>query len=159
MKVRLKDISTSEGCCFSDQQLENILDLAGGDMRRAVTTLQSAHALGGPLDKEGLAELAGLPPPSVVENLWASFTTFDAMRLGVDEVTASGFSVHAVLVALSDMILNSGALSDLSKAKLAIRIAEVEKNLVDGADEYLQLMTVCCLALQCLEQSKNCSNQ
>ena len=154
MKVRLKDIATSENCTFTDQQLENILDLAGGDMRRAVTTLQSAHALGGPLDKNGLAELAGLPPPSVVEQLWASFTTFDVMRAGVEEVTASGFSVHAVLVAMSDTILTSTTLSDLSKAKLAIRIAEAEKNLVDGADEYLQLMTVCSLALQCLEDNK-----
>jgi len=159
MKLRLKDISTSEGCSFSDDQLENILDLAGGDMRRAVTTLQSAHALGGPLDKEGLAELAGLPPPSVVENLWESFTTFDSMKLGVDEVTASGFSVHAVLVALSAKILTSSALSDLGKAKLAIRIGEVEKNLVDGADEYLQLMTVCSLALTCLEESKQNNKQ
>lgn len=128
-------------------------------MRRAVTTLQSAHALGGPLDKDELAELAGLPPPSVVEHLWASFTTFDAMRLGVEEVTASGFSVHAVLVAMSDTILTLTTLSDLSKAKLAIRIAEAEKNLVDGADEYLQLMTVCSLALQCLQDSKQSNIQ
>jgi DNA polymerase III delta prime subunit len=60
MKERLNHIATQEGCVFkgadldSDQEemernlvFDAILDLSHGDMRRAVTALQSAHTLTG----------------------------------------------------------------------------------------------------------------
>jgi replication factor C subunit 2/4 len=55
---------------------------------------------------------------------------------------------------MSQLIIPSTELNELSKANLSIRVAEAEKNLVDGADEYLQLMSVCSLAMTCLEESK-----
>ena len=149
-------ISTTEGCAFSEDQLDDILTLAGGDMRRAVTTLQSAHALSvaGPLSFEDLSELAGLPPQNVVDGVWNNLTTFDKMQEAIDNVCAEGFSAQALLVSFSNKVLEDPVLTELSKAKLAIRIAEAEKNLIDGADEYLQLMTVCSLALTCMERSR-----
>ena len=156
MKERLMTISTKEGCPFSDEQLNYILDLAGGDMRRAVTTLQSAHALSvaGPLSKADLCELAGSPPTDVVDAIWANLTTFDKMQEAIDNVCAEGYSAQALLMSFLNRVLEDPVLTELSKAKLSIRIAEAEKNLIDGADEYLQLMTVCSLALSCMEQSR-----
>lgn len=155
MKERLVTISQAEQCPFSDDQLDEILNLAGGDMRRAVTTLQSAHALSvaGPLSKEDFYELAGLPPASVVDKIWSNLGSFGKMQTAVEDVCAEGFSAHSLLTALSKKALEDPVLTDLSKAKLAIRIAEAEKNLIDGADEYLQLMTVCSLALTCMAHS------
>ena len=47
-------------------------------------------------------------------------------------------------------------LSELSKSKLAIRMAEAEARMIDGADEYLQLLSVCGLGMECLiVQSSN----
>ena len=41
---------------------------------------------------------------------------------------------------ISDQIVSSDKITDLRKAKMAIKAAEVEKCLIDGADEYLQLL-------------------
>jgi replication factor C subunit 2/4 len=155
MKERLNVIGKAEKCPFDDEQIDYILEIAEGDMRRAVTTLQSAHALSaaGPVSKADLCELAGLPPSNVVDNIWSNLTSYANMQEAVENVCAEGFSAQALLVALSRKTLEEGALNDLSKAKLAICIAEAEKNLIDGADEYLQLMTVCGLALTCMEES------
>jgi len=156
MKERLVSIARDEHCPFSDDQLDTILELAHGDMRRAVTTLQSAHALSaaGPLTREDFSELAGLPPDTIVDKIWSSLTVFAEMETAVQDVVAEGFSAHSLLAALSKKVLNDTVLTDLCKARLAIRVAEAEKNLIDGADEYLQLMTVCGLALKCMEQSR-----
>lgn len=158
MKERLTAISKEEGCDFSASQLDCVLDLAGGDMRRAVTTLQSAHALSGTgdLTPEDFAELAGLPPDAVVDQIWSSLDgNFEGMQGAVDSVSAEGYSTQALLVALSQKVLKDETLTELAKAQMAIRIAEAEKNLVDGADEYLQLMTVTSLGLKCMKESKN----
>lgn len=156
MKERLVSIAAHEQCSLEDGQIDEILALAHGDMRRAVTTLQSAHALSaaGPLEHDTLAELAGIPPPTVMDNLWKSMGSFANMQSAVEHVCAEGFSASAMLTAISKKVVDDPILNDLCKAKLSIRIAEAEKNLVDGADEYLQLMTVCSLALTSFQNSQ-----
>lgn len=156
MKARLSSIATAEGCKVQDGELDFILKLCEGDMRRAVTTLQSAHALNDVVDEDALAEMAGLPPASVIDELWKAFSakSFSVMQTAVENVCADGYSAQVILQALSQRIIPSTELDELSKANLSIRIAEAEKNLVDGADEYLQLMTVCSLAMTCMEESK-----
>jgi replication factor C subunit 2/4 len=156
MKARLESIVESENCSTKEDELDYILHLCEGDMRRAVTTLQSAHALGGLVDKDALAEMAGLPPVKVVDTLWSELekNSFFTTQAAVEDVCAGGYSTVVILVALSRRVVTSQELSELSKANISIRIAEAEKNLVDGADEYLQLMTVCSLVMTCMEESK-----
>jgi len=156
MKERLLKISENEGCHFDSEQIDEILKVAQGDMRRAVTTLQSAHALSvaGPISIGDLNELAGVPPPDVVDNIWNNLTTFDKLQGAVENVCLEGYASQAILNALSKKVIVDPTLNEISKAKVSIRIAEAEKNLVDGADEYLQLMNVCSLALTCMKLSK-----
>lgn len=160
MKDRLLHIAQSENC---DEQttalLDCILDVAGGDMRRAVTTLQSVHSLSqaGAMDENTVAEIAGIPPKNVVEDLWKCLQQekFDVMRRGVEETIAAGFSAQLMLSALLNKIMDSNHLLDeLGKAEVSIRIAEAERNMIEGADEYLQLMTVCSLILSSVQRAK-----
>jgi replication factor C subunit 2/4 len=133
--------------------IDDILQVAQGDMRRAVTTLQSIHALalGGSarLDAAAVAEIAGLPPAIVVQELYQSLANsdkhFSDMQLAVEQVIAEGYSAQLLLGGLLDLVRDDNRLDDLSKADLAIRMAEAEKNMVEGADEELQLMRVCSL--------------
>ena len=155
MKNRLQDIAKAEECSIQDSQLDSILELAEGDMRRAVTTLQSVHALG-QVDDSAIAELAGLPPPAVVDELFTALQSsgFDDMKRAVEEVCAGGYSAQTLLGCLLQRFIQTPDLDELGRAKLAIRIAEAEHKMIDGADEYLQLMTVCGLALQCFQAAK-----
>ena len=186
MKDRLLTIAQAEGC--SDQELalvDDILEQADGDMRRAVTTLQSVHSLAvgttattaaadntspaaaSLITKETIAEIAGIPPSTVVESLWnalavepaAGTSSFDRMQTAVESVCADGFSAQILLTTLLPRIMKDDVLTELCKADLAIRLAEAEKNMAEGADEYLQLMTVCSLAVTCFADSRNAMKQ
>jgi replication factor C subunit 2/4 len=160
MKHRLCLIADAEGCSENVKALlDEILEHADGDMRRAVTTLQSVHSLsvgGDNVDKDSIAEIAGLPPTTVVDTLWKALvsSSFDQMQRTVDRVVAEGYSAQLLLSALLPRLVTDTVLTERSKAELAIRLAEAEKNMIEGADEYLQLMTVCSLAVTCFEQSK-----
>jgi replication factor C subunit 2/4 len=205
MKERLRFIATAEGCTVTEAQLSTVLTLSEGDMRRAVTTLQSVQALMVGMSKDEdadqkknrdtshhthnhrdtvvdetvLAELAGLPPPAVIQQLVTAMKSklFDTVKDAVQEVCANGYSAQFVLQGLLQQWVlakaatadddndsskgsknKSNDLSELSKAKLAIRMAEAEANMMDGADEYLQLMTVCGLGMECLVQQGSSSS-
>lgn len=47
MKNRMREIAGCEGIQLSEETLETILQASNGDMRKAVTFLQSAHQLSG----------------------------------------------------------------------------------------------------------------
>ena len=162
MRNRLTTIADAESCRFPDgkkgEVLDEILTLSGGDMRRAVTSLQSAHSLshGGTIEKDAIAEMAGLPPTNIVEALLKSLKSgsFNSMETEVMNVIAEGFAAQNVFMELSKAFVEMDGLDEMSKAELSIRLAEADKNLVDGADEVLQLMSVCSLALRCLGKPK-----
>ena len=168
MKERVTAIAEAEGrksknaVVVKESQIDAVLAVSGGDMRRAVTSLQSVQALlagegdtninSSEIDEAVIYELAGLPPDEVIETLYQSLllNSFDKMQSAVRNVIAEGYSVQTLLQKLLEKFIETDDLDELGRAKLAIRIAEAEDRMNDGADEYLQLMTVCGLALQCI---------
>jgi DNA polymerase III delta prime subunit len=183
----------SSSSSLQENQIDAILQVAGGDMRRAVTSLQSVHALlSGTTTPNGddpstsssssttivvnealIAELSGLPPDSVIDELYRSFTapSYDTMAQSVhDCIISNGYSVQTVLQKLlmkittpPPTLFDDGdgedgllllLLDELGRSRLAIRIAEAEYKMNEGADEYLQLMTVCGLAMQCIQEAR-----
>ena len=169
MKERLMQICQAEQCPLAENQLDTILELSEGDMRRAVQTLQSVNALtlGGNnknnqtnaliLDDAAIAELVGLPPATVVDDLVQALLEsqgiFEKVQTAVEEVCLAGYSAQTMVGCLLQRFVTLPQLDEMGRAKLAIRIAEAEHCMLDGADEYLQLMTVCGLAMQCLQSA------
>lgn len=167
MKNRLQAIAAAEDCSETEMALlDDILQQADGDMRRAVTTLQSVHCLaagGEAVTRDSLAEIAGLPPAAVVEDvLWTQALveskSFGDMQHAVEDLCLEGYAAKFLLLGLLPKVAASTTLSERHKAELAIRMAQAEKNMVEGADEFLQLMTVCSLAFSCLRQAGAASN-
>eukprot|EP00986_Skeletonema_menzelii_P000256 scaffold67_cov155-Skeletonema_menzelii.AAC.30 len=170
MKQRILYIAQEEQCRFEDDQaeevIEEILTLSQGDMRRAVTTLQSAHSLSGvvtedevkrdTIKKESIAEMAGLPPQELIDSLIVTLQTktFDDMKTEVTDIVLEGYAAEHVLSALMAKIIVMDDVTEEAKAKIAIQIAESDKNLIDGSDELLQLLMVCSRCLECLKKKR-----
>jgi replication factor C subunit 2/4 len=137
--------------------VDEILSLSQGDMRRAVTMLQSAHSLSGgrrggdKIHKDSIAEMVGLPPPALIDGLISVLRgkKFDKVREYIQDIVLEGYSAEYVLSALmAKIICLDNGISDQAKAIIAIKVAEADKNLIDGSDEMLQLLAVCSIALE-----------
>lgn len=108
MQARLLTIAAAEEAPVSDEMMSAILTVADGDMRKAVTTLQSAHQFYGKTQggKEGkcvitpdaIREMAGGVPDSVVEGLWNAMRSqaFDNLKAQCQEVEMEGYPTLAV---------------------------------------------------------------
>jgi len=179
MSARLTTIARAENCLFSlgnleteekeeSEALDEILNLSGGDMRRAVTILQSAQSLSsgssetfgideGIIRKKDIAEMAGLPPPRIIESLIDTLkdpsSNFEKMEKIVTDILLEGYSTQYIIGALFNKIklMDEEELTDGKKAEIVIKMAEVDKCLTDGADNLLQLLTVCSLILRCFK--------
>jgi replication factor C subunit 2/4 len=170
MKNRMREIAGCEGIQLTEATLEAILQASNGDMRKAVTFLQSAHQLSGGLSSispEVVIDISGKVssgdvctrsceckttriciraqvPPAVLEKLWKSMAsnTFDVLRGTVADIMYEGYALAAILSQLHDAVVGkpTAQLADVDKALICEKIAEVEQNLVDGASESLQLL-------------------
>jgi replication factor C subunit 2/4 len=179
MQQRLNYIAEQEQCSLSEAVRSKILSIAGGDMRRAVTTLQSAHMLTHSAESSSdfsdeqkrddskpsavdmnvdlIEEMAGFPPVSLIDVLWNGIESMDFATLERcvrEDILTEGFSIPSILNLVSERLISSTELSDLTKADVSIAIAEADKFLIDGADDYLQLTNVCALLMGRMAKDK-----
>lgn len=149
MLLRLRGITTAEGVEADDEALNEVLNVSGGDMRKAITFLQSTAALyGGRVTKANIIEISGhLPTADAVKILdTVKNGSFDTVRRSAQGVILSGYGINTVLEKLMDVYVADPEISPLAKARTCEKIAQAEKKLADGADEELQLLDVLELA-------------
>lgn len=142
MMTRLRSIADAEGVTAGDETLTEVLAVAGGDMRKAITFLQSAAALyGNNVTAEGVIEISGIfPDKETALTLHTVKTgTYEQGRTRAQNIIMMGYGINSVLDKLCDAFLADSEIGADAKATIAEKLATVEKRLIDGADEELQL--------------------
>merc|ERR1712216_454204 len=153
MLERLQFIAAEEGVECEEAAQVMLCETSGGDMRKAITNMQSAHRLlsSATITAAIVQDLAGTVPEDLVNELLGSLKVDDygAAATQVDAIMLTGYSAHSVLSQLLEQVVKDKDINDLQKAKAAMKAAEVEKSLTDGASEDLQLMHACSY-IQCV---------
>jgi replication factor C subunit 2/4 len=165
---RLTHIAKSEGVSYADDALPALLQTSGGDLRKAITLLQSAAKICGHTatahDDEGdemeveakqvtvsiVNEISGYVPDEEVQSLVAACrpeTTsadfgliFKQVRQRVDNLVYEGYSVGQLIVQLHEKLLTDDFLSAEQKNKISWILSDVDKRLNDGSDEHIILL-------------------
>ena len=129
MVARLEYIAATESVLLDDGALNAIMSASGGDMRKAVTFLQSAHQLSGGTQVTGnmVSDISGQVPRDVMDSIWNAMrgTSFDNLRSAVNDAVAEGYPMSAMLSQLHDDVVFKSGLSDVDKALVCEKIAQV----------------------------------
>ncbi|XP_070538431.1 replication factor C subunit 4-like [Ptychodera flava] len=149
---RLKSIAEKENVICSDEAIKALVTTSEGDLRKAITYLQSAHRL---KSEEGISEndvyeIAGIIPGTLIDELIAVCysDSYEKLEKIVKEIMAEGHSASQILSQMHDILVQKPDISDKQKSAIAERLAVIDKRLSDGAEEYLQIMDLCTLMMQ-----------
>ncbi|KAK4859304.1 hypothetical protein QYF36_003083 [Acer negundo] len=145
MSSRILHICKEEGLNLDAEALLTLSYISQGDLRRAITYLQGATRLfGSSISSNDLISVSGVIPQDVVEALFTACRSgdFDLANKEVNKIIAEGYPVSLLLSQIFDVVVEAEDISDEQKARICKRLAEADKCLVDGADEYLQLLNV-----------------
>jgi len=176
-RTRLNHIAQNEQVNVSPETVDTLIGVSDGDLRRAITYLQSASRLvcsttpPKPVTPRDIQEIAGVIPDAIVSTFLAALGVdsylpaeanpdamdidnlqvkgangYDGVRNAVRSVIRQGYSVSQMLIQIHDIIVSHPVLSDVQKSRCALIAAEVDKALIDGGDEELQLLE---FALRC----------
>ena len=187
---RLEAIAGNEGVEMEEGCATELARAADGDLRKAITFLQSAARLVAPVvptskgggkgrkrkkvedeEEEGeamdvdektsaqkqvvtkgmIAEIAGVVPETVLAPLLKAVLrplnektnpgrTFDGIREALTEIIADGWPASQVLGQVYESVVFDEKVSDRAKVGMLSVFSEVDKRLLDGADEELVVL-------------------
>mgnify|MGYP000156115734 CR=1 FL=1 len=143
--ARIKYICEQEGVKITEDGLEAIWEISGGDLRRAINMLQAAAALGGVVDEQAVYKVVGKVSPKEIRELLKLALTgkFIEARSKLRELMAYyGLSGLDILKLIHREILNPRSelgLPEEAKVELVDLAGEINFRLVEGADEEIQL--------------------
>ncbi|KAK4703196.1 hypothetical protein P7C70_g3021, partial [Phenoliferia sp. Uapishka_3] len=173
---RLKEICLKESANFnlshssssSSKALQALIKTSDGDLRRAITYLQSASRLHAadktPLTARSVQEIGGVVPDHIMariaealgveipegdiemkEDVKPGFkkSGFELVQAAVEMITREGFSATQILTQLHDLLILDPLIPARAKATIAMCLGETDKCLTDGADEEMQLLSAC----------------
>lgn len=137
----LQYIIEQEKVKMTDKGLDAIYDAFGGDLRRAVNSLQAAASLGRSIDDETVYSVIGRANPVDVRDMITTAMKGDfigAREKLRDMILKYGVAGSDIIRQIHIEIFRS-QLPENWKVKLADVIGEVDFRLVQGADEEVQL--------------------
>ncbi|KAL2178526.1 P-loop containing nucleoside triphosphate hydrolase protein [Thermothelomyces heterothallicus CBS 202.75] len=163
---RLEDIAKLEGVPIDDGAVDALIKCSDGDLRKAITFLQSAARLVGAsaataggrdegdkmdVDKKTVTakvveDIAGVIPDDTIQKLVQAMRprtageTYQAIAKMVEDMVADGWSAGQTLSQLHQAIVHDETIPDVQKNKIVLVFSEIDKRLVDGADEHLSIL-------------------
>lgn len=161
--ARISSVCASEGVTLKPGAKEALERVARGDLRRAITVLQSAVRLrGSEVSAETLEDVSGAVPAAAVEKIFSAARrasagdgdgakaeassapsrqhTFDALQRAVDDAVAEGWPAQGVLLGLQAAVLKEPGVSAKARGAACTALARADRALVDGGDESVQLL-------------------
>ncbi|XP_063702322.1 replication factor C subunit 4 [Culicoides brevitarsis] len=154
---RLQLISDSELIKVDPEALKAIVGISGGDMRRAITTLQSCYRLKGnenAITETDILEISGFVPPKYLEKFLSACKSGDFKQLEefVEDFLYEAFSIGQFFEQFNEFIVFHDGLTDKQKAGILDRLGECCFRLHNGGSEYIQIMDFGCATIQALRQ-------
>jgi replication factor C subunit 2/4 len=145
MMDRIRYICEKEGIIFTEELGKTLVETSEGDLRKAITYLQSAFLLYGKETKpQSIIEIAGKISSIIISNLIKTLTSnsFEKLQETTNDIILSGYPASQIISQLFDYVIESKELKDSQKANIVEQLAQTDKCLQDGADEFLQLISI-----------------
>ncbi|KAI4483676.1 hypothetical protein M0804_007936 [Polistes exclamans] len=145
---RLEYICEKEDLKAEKPVLVKIVEASGGDLRRAITCLQSVARLKGKgieVTINDALEIIGFVPDDWLDNLMDVCKSKDNNKVEafVEDFLLEAFATSQVIEQLNERIIYSNEFSDKQKAIIAEKLGQCSYRLLEGGSEYIQLMDLC----------------
>jgi len=139
--ARLRYIAEQENVKLLDSGVKAILDVSGGDLRKAINTLQAAASLGKPVDEDVVYAVVGHANPARVAEMVQTALEGDFMKAREilrDLIWRYGVAGTDLIRQIHGQIFRID-IPDKWKIRIAEVVGEIDFRLVMGANEEVQL--------------------
>ncbi|MDO8057080.1 MAG: replication factor C small subunit [Candidatus Hermodarchaeota archaeon] len=144
LKARITSIAKQEQVKLTDEGIDAILYIAGGDMRQSINVLQAAAVMKKEVDADSVYETTGKARPEDVSqlvNLALTGKFLEAQDKLRNLLVWQGLSGTDIVRQIHREVLKLGVDEEV-KVKLVNLVGEAEFRLTEGADTEIQLSVI-----------------
>lgn len=155
----LRHIAENEGVELLGDGLDAIFEVCGGDLRRAINTLQAAASLNKPVDAKIVYSIAGRANPADVQRMLETAMKGDfleARKQLRNMIQKYGVAGSDIVRQIHTEIFRA-EIPEEWKIKLADVVGEIDYRLVEGADEEVQLSALLAKLVEAGYESRKAS--
>lgn len=148
---KLEEICKKENIFCSKENIEKIIEICSGDLRKAVNFLQKCKKnkdyfsesdinSQDKINKSIIYEISGIIPYEKINNLinFAINGNEIKLKILIDDVFNSSYSLTNQISEISNNIIKNEELTDNIKSEIVKKIVEIDQYLIKGCDEYIQ---------------------
>jgi replication factor C subunit 2/4 len=150
---RLQFICDQEKVNVEKEALKDICDVSGGDLRRAITTIQSCYRLKGKdttIQHKDVLEMSGVVPQSYLDEMLAVCKTGNFRKLEdyVEQLSYDAYSAGQLFDQMTDFIIAHDGLTNKQKSMMCDKLSECCYRLQTGGSEYIQILAMGCAMIE-----------
>ncbi len=141
MRKRLLEICHKEGVKITEDGIEAILYVSGGDFRKAINALQGAAAIGEIVDRDKIFQITATAQPQEIAEILETALNgkFEEARERLNKLMIEyGMSGEDVVAQIFREITGSN-MNEKLKVLLIDKLGEIDFRLTEGANERIQL--------------------
>lgn len=156
---KLKYISNKEKIDIDEKGLDSLANIANGDLRKSILILQNVkylkvNSIEKKIYDEDIYEMCKYISDEQLKKYIKSLTENKSMQNIINianDVFNNGYITNFIIIKVINYLMNNNEISDELKSKVMFEMSTIEKNINDGADEYIQLLKIfMSLCTQCL---------
>jgi replication factor C subunit 2/4 len=136
---RLGWICEQEGVSINRQCLQKLVLVSGGDLRKAITFLQSLQRLRTDIVEDDIDEISGTISNSLISK-WMDETLSGDFCSVTTTIIDQGHSVEQFFLQVVDVILQNEKMTDEQKGMTLMELGKIETKIVDCANPCLQIL-------------------
>ncbi|KDR22128.1 replication factor C subunit 4 [Zootermopsis nevadensis] len=153
---RLQLICSEEKVSCSEDAMKCLVETSGGDLRRAITCLQSCSRLkgsGSEICAEDVQEVAGVVPLEWVNRVLevCRLNSYEMLTDFVDKLMEEGYCAGQLIEQLHEVIVFDNDLTDEQKAFICDKLGVCSFRMQDGGNEYIGLLDLGCTIIKTLK--------
>ncbi|AYV79992.1 MAG: replication factor C small subunit [Gaeavirus sp.] len=148
--TKLEYISKNEKIHIDRHGLTSLAEVANGDLRKSILILQNIkyikiNSTDTLIKNEDIYDMCKYISDSKLEHYMLLIKlnrNIDNIITITHDIINNGYIFNSVIIKIMNYLINSEDIPDNAKAEILFEMSSVEKNINDGADEYIQLLKI-----------------
>lgn len=146
---KLEWIANKEKIIINQNALKSIAEIANGDLRKSILMLQNVKYIkintevNYQINESDIYQMckyiSNEELHEYIQRIKSSNSTSNIIKITKDIIN-KGYIFNSIIIKIIDYIVTCSDISDNIKGKILFEMSFIEKNINDGADEYIQLL-------------------
>ena len=146
---KLNWIASREKIIINKEALKSIAEISNGDLRKSILMLQNVkyinidRCIDSSIKESDIYQMCKYISNSelsiYIDQIKSNNNVTNIIKITRDIIN-KGYIFNSIIIKIIEYIVSSHDISDSIKAKILFEMSFIEKNINDGADEYIQLL-------------------